>query len=146
MFGTAQFAKGAVAAWVSEDEEACENRQRKREAEDANKVEVAPGVTVASLRRLRATLIRPTQGLCLGYSVDIMIYGSWGFVRCASAESMGKPENPEKKVLAVDAMHLGANARLLRYGGNRMARGWRYTNNNLFLTRVLILLVARLSI
>ena len=46
-----------------EKEKASENRQRKREAEEANKVEVASGVTVESLRRYRAALIRPTQGL-----------------------------------------------------------------------------------
>ena len=38
-------------------------RQKKREAEEADKVEVAPGVTVASLRRFRTALIGPTQGL-----------------------------------------------------------------------------------
>ena len=37
--------------------------QRRREAEEADKVEVAPGVTVASMRRFRAALIGPTQGL-----------------------------------------------------------------------------------
>ena len=52
-----------MAAWVREEEKASEIRQRKREAEQADKVEVAPGVTVASLRRCRATLIGPTQGL-----------------------------------------------------------------------------------
>ena len=31
--------------------------------EEADKVEVASGVTVASLRRFRAALIGPTQGL-----------------------------------------------------------------------------------
>ena len=36
----------------------------KKEAEEADKVEVAPGVTVASLmRRFRAALVGPTQGL-----------------------------------------------------------------------------------
>ena len=40
-----------------------EHRQRKREAEEADKVEVAPGVTVASLRRFTAALIGPTLGL-----------------------------------------------------------------------------------
>ena len=34
-----------------------------QEAEEADKVEVAPGVTVASLRRFRTALIGPTQGL-----------------------------------------------------------------------------------
>ena len=38
----------------------CEHRQGKREAEEADKVEVAFGVTVASLRRFRAALIEPT--------------------------------------------------------------------------------------
>ena len=40
-----------------------DHRQKKREAEEADKVEVAPGVTVASLRRFRTALIGPTQGL-----------------------------------------------------------------------------------
>ena len=52
-----------MAAWLKEAEKASEHRQRKREAEEADKVEVAPGVTVASLRRVRAALIGPTQGL-----------------------------------------------------------------------------------
>ena len=52
-----------VAAWVKEEQKASEHRQRKREAEEADKVEVVPGVTVASLRRFRAALIAPTQGL-----------------------------------------------------------------------------------
>ena len=52
-----------MAAWVKEEEKASEHRQRKGEAEEADKVEVAPGVTVASLRRFRAALIGPTQGL-----------------------------------------------------------------------------------
>ena len=53
-----------TAAWVKEEERASEYRQRKREeAEEADKVEVAPGVTAASLRRFRAALIGPTQGL-----------------------------------------------------------------------------------
>ena len=52
-----------MAVRVKEEEKASEHRQRKREAEEADKVEVAPGVTVASLRRFRAVLIGPTQGL-----------------------------------------------------------------------------------
>ena len=40
-----------MAAWVKEEENASKHRQRKREAEEANTIEVAPGVTVASLRR-----------------------------------------------------------------------------------------------
>ena len=52
-----------MAAWVKGEEKASEHRQRKREEEEANKVEVAPGVTVASLRRFGAALIGPIQGL-----------------------------------------------------------------------------------
>ena len=52
-----------MAARMKEEEKASEQRQRKREAEEANKVEVAPGGTVASFRRFRAALIGPTQGL-----------------------------------------------------------------------------------
>ena len=53
-----------MAAWVREEENASNQGQKKREAEEADKVEVAPGVTVASLlRRFRTALIGPTQGL-----------------------------------------------------------------------------------
>ena len=52
-----------MAAWVKEEGNASKHRRRKREAEEADKVEVAPGVTGASLRRFRAALIGPTQGL-----------------------------------------------------------------------------------
>ena len=52
-----------MATWVKKEENASHQRQNKREAEEADKVEVAPGVTVASLKRFRAALIRPTQGL-----------------------------------------------------------------------------------
>ena len=52
-----------MAAWVKEEENASKHRQRTREAEEADRVEVAPGVTVASLRRFRAALIGPTQGI-----------------------------------------------------------------------------------
>ena len=52
-----------MAAWVREEENASNQRHKKREAEEAKKVEVAPGVTVASLRRFRTALIGPTQGL-----------------------------------------------------------------------------------
>ena len=47
-----------MAAWVKEEEKASEHWQRK-----TDKVETAPGVTVASLRRFRTALIGPTQGL-----------------------------------------------------------------------------------
>ena len=52
-----------MATWVKEEEEASEHRQRRREPEEADKVEVAPGVTVASLIRFTAALIGPTQRL-----------------------------------------------------------------------------------
>ena len=52
-----------MAAWVKEEKNASNLRQKKREAEEVDKVEVAPGVTVASLRRFRAALIGQTQGL-----------------------------------------------------------------------------------
>ena len=52
-----------MAAWVKEEEKTSEYRQRKIREEEVDKVEVAPGVTVASLRRFRAALIGPTQGL-----------------------------------------------------------------------------------
>ena len=52
-----------MAAWVREEENASNQRQKKREAQEADKIEVAPGVTVASLRRFRTALIGPTQGL-----------------------------------------------------------------------------------
>ena len=52
-----------MAAWLKEEENASNQRQKKREAEEAGEVKVVPGVTVASLRRFRAALIGPTQGL-----------------------------------------------------------------------------------
>ena len=52
-----------MAAWVREEENAFNQRPKKREAEEADKGEVAPGVTVASLRRFRTALMGPTQGL-----------------------------------------------------------------------------------
>ena len=42
---------------MREEEKASEHWQRQREAEEEDKVEVAPGATVASLRRFRAALI-----------------------------------------------------------------------------------------
>ena len=52
-----------MAAWMKEEKNAPKQRQKRREAEEPDKVEVAPGVTVASLRRFRAALIGRTQGL-----------------------------------------------------------------------------------
>ena len=52
-----------MAAWVKGQENASNQRQKKREAKEADKVDVAPGMTVASLRRFRSALIGPTQGL-----------------------------------------------------------------------------------
>ena len=50
-------------AMMKEVEKASEHRQRKREVEEADKVEIAPAGTVASLRRFKAALIGPTQEL-----------------------------------------------------------------------------------
>ena len=52
-----------MAAQVKEEGKVSKHRQREEEAEQADKVEVAPGVTVASLRSFRAALIGSTQGL-----------------------------------------------------------------------------------
>ena len=52
-----------MTARVREEEKASENRQRKREAEEADKVEAASGVTVGSSRRFRAALVGPSQEL-----------------------------------------------------------------------------------
>ena len=52
-----------MAAWVGEEENASNQRQKKREADEADTVEVAPGVTVANLRRFRTVLIGPTRRL-----------------------------------------------------------------------------------
>ena len=46
-----------MAAWVRKEENMSNQRQKKREAEEADKV------TVASLSRFRTALIGPTQGL-----------------------------------------------------------------------------------
>ena len=51
-----------MAAWVREEENASNQRQ-KREAEESDKVEAAPRVTVASSSCFRTALIGPTQGL-----------------------------------------------------------------------------------
>ena len=52
-----------MTAWVREENKASENLQSKREAEEADKVEVAFWVTLGCLRRFRTTLVGPTQGL-----------------------------------------------------------------------------------
>ena len=52
-----------MAAWVREEKNASNQRQKKREAEEADKVEVATGVAVASLISFRTALIGQTQGL-----------------------------------------------------------------------------------
>ena len=52
-----------MTALVREEEKAADSRQRKREAEEASKVEFVHGVLIASLRRFRAAVIGPTQGL-----------------------------------------------------------------------------------
>ena len=65
-YGTAQYTKEAVDLWprgLRRKKMRPINGRIKREAEEADKVEVAPVVTVASLRRFRAALIGRTQGL-----------------------------------------------------------------------------------
>ena len=52
-----------MAAWMREEEKASDHRQRKSEVEEADKVEVVPGLTVSSLRRFRTTLVGTTHGL-----------------------------------------------------------------------------------
>ena len=52
-----------MAARVREEGKASGNRQRKREEEEVDKVEVAPGMTVGNSRHFGAALIGPTQGL-----------------------------------------------------------------------------------
>ena len=52
-----------MTAWARKEKNAPENRPRKREAEESNKVEVAPGAIVGNLRRFRAALIILVQGL-----------------------------------------------------------------------------------
>ena len=56
---------------------------KEEKAEEADKVEVTPGVTVASLRRFRAALIGPTQDLpkqrrlCRQRNLKPWEYGVW---------------------------------------------------------------------
>ena len=93
-----------MAAWVKGEEKAPEHRQRKREAKEADKAEVAPGVTGASLRCFRAALIRPTQGLPK---------------RCRLCQERFEGTECEMLCLWVqirDSCNPG--------GGCRMARGW----------------------
>ena len=52
-----------MAVWVKNEENASENRQSKKEAEEADKVEVGPGVTAGNLRPFVAALVGPIQGL-----------------------------------------------------------------------------------
>ena len=48
-----------MAGWREEVESAAITRQRKREAEEADKVVVASGVTVVQFRRFRVALLGP---------------------------------------------------------------------------------------
>ena len=48
-----------LATWRTEEERAAEVRRNKREAEEADKTPIAPGVTAGQLRRFRAALIGP---------------------------------------------------------------------------------------
>ena len=49
-----------MARWRDKEESVAIIRLRKREAEEADKVVVASGVTVGQLRRFRAALLRPS--------------------------------------------------------------------------------------
>ena len=49
-----------IAGWRKEEESAAITRQRKREAEEADKIFVASGVTVEQLKRFRAALLKPS--------------------------------------------------------------------------------------
>ena len=84
-----------MAVWVREDEKASENRQRRREAEEADKVVVAPGANSGTLGRFRA-------GLIDRLSVT---------PEAVSAGPIGKLGNPESTVGVVHVLPLGANAR-----------------------------------
>ena len=59
-----------MAEWVREEEKASKTRQKKREEEEADMVEVVPSAALGSLTRFRATLIGPTQELkhSVGYA------------------------------------------------------------------------------
>ena len=103
-----------MAARVRGERRSSENRQREREAEEADKVEVAPGVTVGSLRRFRAALIGPSQRLpkrrrprrqgsqrerVRYYVIDVMshvqIRGSYGLRGASDAFAAGAiPSSP----------------------------------------------------
>ena len=48
-----------MATWRTEEEREAEVRRNKREAEEADKTPIAPGVTAGQLRRFRAALIGP---------------------------------------------------------------------------------------
>ena len=52
-----------MASWLRGEEKGPERRQWKRGAEEMDNVDVAPGVTVGSLRRFGAALVGPTEGL-----------------------------------------------------------------------------------
>ena len=60
--GITRYTKEVVGIWPRK-EDTPNQRQKKREAEETDKVEVTPGVTVANLRRFRTALIGPTQRL-----------------------------------------------------------------------------------
>ena len=106
-----------MAAWVKEEENASEHGQRKREAEEADKVKVAPGVTVESLRRFTPALIRPIPRT----------------PQSASTVAMEKPETPRVYGVSCRCYAFGCKCEIVAIrGGYRMARGWRHTKNSLY--------------
>ena len=91
-----------------------EHRQRKMDLEEADKVEVAAGVTVLSLRRYRAALIGQTQGL----------------LKRHRPVPIEKPET--LRVRSCGCYAFGCNCEIVAIrGGYRKARGWRYTKLSL---------------
>ena len=96
---------------MKEEGKASEHRQtlRKREAEEVDKVEVAPEATVASLRRFRAALVGPAQGLPSG-------------VGCADREL---------RVQCCRCYAFGYKCKIVAIRGGvsymRMACNWQYT-------------------
>ena len=100
-----------MVAWVKEEENASEKRQKKREAEEVERViEVTLGLTVASLRRFRAEF-------------------DWTDPRtpeAASAAPIRKRKNPGNTVLLKMSRLLGQMRGSCDPGEYQMSCNWRY--------------------
>ena len=141
-YGIAQYTKGAVNLWPR-------GRRKKRmrpingrrreilEAEEADKVEVAPGGTVASLRRFRAALIVVGGGggvvfftlltdraSTIPSSILDQPEDSLSDVDCAVRESCNPASTECGRCYAFGCM-------VAIRGGYRMARDWHYTKLSL---------------